>query len=96
MPGATALFTLVGIAGEDDLDAPDLAAPTNTSSGKEPAHAKAAGNGKLNGGRDGSVHRSTARRDARVRPPKEMLGPEASAELRDRLIDRTREPYLQR
>ena len=24
-----ALFTLVGIAGEDDLDAPDLAAPTN-------------------------------------------------------------------
>ena len=80
------LFTLAGIAGEDDLDAPDLAAPTNTSSGKEPAHAKAAGNGKLNGGNDGSVHRSTARRDARVRPPKEMLGPEASAELRDRLI----------
>ena len=81
-----ALFTLVGIAGEDDLDAPDLAAPTNTSSGKGPAHAKAAGNGKLNGGRDGSVHRSTARRDARVRPPKEMLGAEASAELRDHLL----------
>ncbi len=80
------LFALAGIAGEDDLDAPDLAAPTNTSSGKEPAHAKAAGNGKLNGGRDGSVHRLTARRDARVRLPKEMLGPEASAELRDRLI----------
>jgi hypothetical protein len=81
-----ALFTLVGIAGEDDLDAPDLAAPTNTSSGKGTGHANAAGNGKLNGGRDGSVHRSTARRDARVRPPKEMLEPEASAELRDRLI----------
>ena len=56
------LFALAGIAGEDDLDAPDLAAPTNTSSGKEPAHAKAAGNGKLNGRNDGSVHRSTARR----------------------------------
>jgi hypothetical protein len=27
-----ALFTLVGIAGEDDLDAPDLAAPTNLAS----------------------------------------------------------------
>jgi hypothetical protein len=27
-----ALFTLVGIAGEDDLDAPDLAAPTSASS----------------------------------------------------------------
>ncbi len=28
-----ALFTLVGIAGEDDLDAPDLAAPTNRTVG---------------------------------------------------------------
>jgi hypothetical protein len=81
-----ALFTLVGIAGEDDLDAPDLAAPTTTSSGKGPAHAKVIGNSKLNGGGDGSVHRSPARRDARARPPKEMLGPEASMELRDRLI----------
>src|SRR6266478_1661960 len=26
-----ALFTMVGIAGEDDLDAPDLGAPTNTA-----------------------------------------------------------------
>jgi hypothetical protein len=81
-----ALFTLVGIAGEDDLDAPDLAAPTNTSSGKGAAHVNAAGNGKFNGGRDGSVHRLTARRDARVRPPKEMLGSEASEQLRDRLV----------
>ena len=31
-----ALFTLVGIAGEDDLDAPDLVAPTTPSSGLEP------------------------------------------------------------
>ena len=30
-----ALFTLVGIAGEDDLDAPDLTAPTNRTSGPE-------------------------------------------------------------
>ena len=30
-----ALFTLVGIAGEDDLDAPDLAMPTNLSSDSE-------------------------------------------------------------
>jgi hypothetical protein len=81
-----ALFTLVGIAGEDDLDAPDLATPTNTSSRKEPEHAKAAGNGKLNAGHDGSVHRATTSRNARVRPPKEMLGPEASSELRDHLI----------
>ena len=30
-----ALFTLVGIAGEDDLDAPDLTAPTVPNSGPE-------------------------------------------------------------
>ena len=30
-----ALFTLVGIAGEDDLDAPDLTAPTVPVSGSE-------------------------------------------------------------
>src|ERR1700693_4719734 len=30
-----ALFTLVGIAGEDDLDAPDLGAPTGQGSGAE-------------------------------------------------------------
>jgi len=29
-----ALFTLVGIAGEDDLDAPDLGAPSGTDTGR--------------------------------------------------------------
>src|SRR3984885_1393086 len=33
-----ALFTLVGIAGEDDLDAPDLNAPTVSSSGLSESH----------------------------------------------------------
>ena len=47
-----ALFTLVGIAGEDDLDAPDLITPTNTAAGKEPGE-KANGNGPLNGGHPG-------------------------------------------
>ena len=44
-----ALFTLVGIAGEDDIDAPDLNAPTaTTASGpNEPMPAK---NRRLNGG----------------------------------------------
>src|SRR6201998_2077015 len=32
-----ALFTLVGIAGEDDLDAPDLATPTDKTPGPETA-----------------------------------------------------------
>ena len=40
-----ALFTLVGIAGEDDLDAPDLIAPSSITEGF-PAKKK----GRLNGG----------------------------------------------
>jgi hypothetical protein len=42
-----ALFTLVGIAGEDDLDAPDLKAPMPPAS---PAAKSAIGHGRLNGG----------------------------------------------
>ena len=49
-----ALFTLVGIAGEDDLDAPDLispASPRDRSSGAEGAsgHGRGAGNGHGSG-----------------------------------------------
>ena len=65
-----ALFTLVGIAGEDDLDAPDLTAPTNRSPDREKP--KATGNGQLNSG-----HRSPLRRSVAVRPTKPILGPEA-------------------
>ena len=43
-----ALFTLVGIAGEDDLDAPDLTTPTNRTAGSE--RPKGTGNGRLDGG----------------------------------------------
>jgi hypothetical protein len=62
-----ALFTLVGIAGEDDIDAPDLSAPTPSA----PTAAKPAPNrpGRLNGGqsiasRSGSkvVSNTTTRR----------------------------------
>jgi len=74
-----ALFTLVGIAGEDDLDAPDLTAPTNRS--PDPEKPKAPGHGRLNGGQSSSAqHRSDAK------PAKGLLGPEASAQLRDRLL----------
>jgi hypothetical protein len=48
-----ALFTLVGIAGEDDLDAPDLVAPTpqtKSSSGLDRARRAGAPNGRLNAG----------------------------------------------
>jgi ERF superfamily len=75
-----ALFTLVGIAGEDDLDAPDLATPTSrTSAPEEP---KAGGDGQLNGGRRNPAQRGHLRRHA----GNQVLVPEASAELRDRLI----------
>jgi hypothetical protein len=43
-----ALFTLVGIAGEDDLDAPGPATPTPTQK-VEPEQAMARGNGRPNG-----------------------------------------------
>ena len=45
-----ALFTLVGIAGEDDLDAPDLITPTSTVAGRGSGPKKVNGAGSLNGG----------------------------------------------
>jgi len=79
-----ALFSLVGIAGEDDLDAPNLAAPTQSTSGQQ----KQRGHGKLNGGHEhpsqrANMGRSGQDRSSSAAPP--MLGAEASAELRDRL-----------
>src|SRR6204780_3679067 len=44
-----ALFTLVGIAGEDDLDAPDLTAPTSQTSMTEKLDISNQ-NGRMNGG----------------------------------------------
>src|ERR1700683_3267391 len=73
------LFTLVGIAGEDDLDAPDLQTPT--SQAVEPLRPTGHGNGRLNGGAGHS-------RDRKVHPiaSKPILGSEQSAELRERLL----------
>ena len=48
-----ALFTLVGIAGEDDLDAPDLASP---SPGSDLKRAEPSGNGRLNGNGSSTGH----------------------------------------
>jgi hypothetical protein len=83
-----ALFTLVGIAGEDDLDAPDLATPTNRTSGPEKATGSGNGSGQLNGSQHNPPQRANHRRETKfhsksVRP---ILGPGASAELRDRLL----------
>ena len=69
-----ALFTLVGIAGEDDLDAPDLKAPTAQNIGivTPPANT----NNRLNG-RQGPSAYKRARAASSDRPP--ILEPKASA-----------------
>jgi len=79
-----ALFTLVGIAGEDDVDAPDLLPPEQQASGSE----KPKGNGSLNGGQHQSASPAAARSALKTRlaPVAPALGPEASAQLRDRLL----------
>ena len=83
-----ALFTLVGIAGEDDLDAPDLTTPGQQPVGLE--RPKANGNGLLNRGH--SRPAPDGRRGSKPQLPIEpMLGPEASSELRDRLGTELRE-----
>ena len=80
-----ALFTLVGIAGEDDLDAPDLTAPTVPDSGPErPVTSnKIAG---MNGGRGGGA--SSVRRNGKADPVtiKPVLDTGGSAALRDQLL----------
>jgi hypothetical protein len=79
-----ALFTLVGIAGEDDVDAPDLLPPEQQTSGPE----KPKGNGSLNGGQHQSASRAVAGSAPKtwLAPVAPALGPEASAKLRDRLL----------
>ena len=78
-----ALFTLVGIAGEDDIDAPDLCAgPTSLSSsagleralqqGNSPGQSQGTGNGRGRGNKKSE--------------PRVILDPAQSAELRDKLL----------
>ena len=82
-----ALFTLVGIAGEDDLDAPDLATPTNRT--PDPERPKGPGNGKLNGAQRHQSS-SNSRRDSTGLPQASpILRTEPSAQLRDRLLARS-------
>ena len=78
-----ALFTLVGIAGEDDLDAPDL--------GGQPAEGTSkGGNGfdakrQTGSGADQPIGRFATSRN-RWSPPKQALEAEKSAGLRDRML----------
>jgi hypothetical protein len=80
-----ALFTLVGIAGEDDLDAPDLCAgPTSLSSSTAPARALQPGDGSSAGqprGPGNGRGRGSTKSEPRV-----ILDPAQSVQLRDNLL----------
>src|SRR5262249_6627817 len=79
-----ALFTLVGIAGEDDLDAPDLVAPNTPSPRTEEPPRKTS---RPNGGpahRHQALSRSS-RQNGRPTPTR-LLDLDVSATLRDRLV----------
>src|SRR5271170_4182573 len=82
-----ALFTLVGIAGEDDIDAPDLnAPPAPPAETEKPATNKRGG---LNGSRGNSSQRAPGRHRGNTipNPARPVLDAEASAVLRDRLLE---------
>jgi hypothetical protein len=79
-----ALFTLVGIAGEDDIDAPDLCAEPNALSSIAPQRMLQPGNGNSSGQPqvpgNGRGRRSTKNELSVV------LDPAQSAKLRDKLL----------
>jgi hypothetical protein len=80
------LFTLVGIAGEDDLDAPDLQAPTSQTSAPRTQN----GNGNGAGTGNGQLHREPTAQQGRAKthaaPSQPILGAAESAALCDRLL----------
>jgi hypothetical protein len=81
-----ALFALVGIAGEDDLDAPDLNTPIDQTGAERPREAN--GGGQQNGSRQHSQEQVTPHRNEKLalQNATAMLGLHASAKLRDRLV----------
>jgi hypothetical protein len=80
-----ALFTLVGIAGEDDMDAPNLVVPSGQTGPVDRGLAN--GDSALNGSRNPTAHRVSRRRDTKVPTPGlSSLESDASAELCGRLI----------
>jgi hypothetical protein len=81
-----ALFTLVGIAGEDDLDAPDLISRTTPPSKAERPRGNQ--NGQRNSGQAQSTRQFSTLQRVKVvsNPPKPALDPKASAALRDQLM----------
>jgi ERF superfamily len=78
-----ALFTLVGIAGEEDLDAPDLGGqPVTSERSLSKGTGSEVGDSK---GKDVALGAFSANR-RRWSPPKQLLEPDKSAVLRDQLV----------
>jgi hypothetical protein len=85
-----ALFTLVGIAGEDDLDAPDLISPSQPT----PAHNRRPGRGRLDGKSSNLAARTPLARPAKPAVDNDKakllaavrLDIAASAHLRDAML----------
>lgn len=76
-----ALFTLVGIAGEDDLDAPDLGGAADQPAGVNAQ--PSVGNPIM---ANPTVQADAQCKPKFARPAKPELDPDGSAELRDRLV----------
>ena len=87
-----ALFTLVGIAGEDDVDAPDLIAPTPQAKSSGPEHARrsiaprsTAPNGRLNADQRRVDHRTPVEQRQKASSVRDIVV--LDAQLSDRLRD---------
>ena len=79
-----ALFTLVGIAGEDDLDAPDLPVNTTDSGTTRFSHPERMNGGAKAAAADPVVGNGLRRNQ---RPSKPVLDADASGPVRDRLVN---------
>jgi hypothetical protein len=79
------LFTLVGIAGEDDLDAPDLGAAPNADANQLVRIDAQSSEGNAIAAK-APVPADAQRKPKLARPAKRALDPDRSAELRDRLV----------
>jgi hypothetical protein len=78
-----ALFALVGIAGEDDLDAPDLGAAPNPAA-EGPRRTE---DGNQSNGQGAAGQRAAPARGRLAPPPRSVLGEQLSATLRESLIE---------
>jgi hypothetical protein len=83
-----ALFTLVGIAGEDDLDAPDLAEGAKADAATKADHAGIPARLRPALAVEAGASATAAPRgkDKLPRPARMVLGPEQSAKLRERSL----------